>query len=148
MAYWFPSSPWPLYQNEVKYPAFDMGKFLILMQIKLVFTRKVVRFVNGIFRFLNPNIKTLFILNSFLKASSLSLWKSYDFFKPRLELDFFLYQPTFILRVTFILLYLGVVYRIKYTFMTKIFKVAAVKLLLKTSLFRSTYSPRNIGSIW
>ena len=37
-------------------------------------------------------------------------------------------------KLTFILLYLGAVYRIKYTFLTRIFKVAAVKLLLKTSV--------------
>ena len=36
-------------------------------------------------------------------------------------------------KLTFILLYLGAVYGIKYTFLTRIFKVAAVKLLLKTS---------------
>ena len=38
----FPSSPGPLYQNEVKCSAFDMEKCFILMQIKLIFTRKVV----------------------------------------------------------------------------------------------------------
>ena len=38
----FPSSPGPLYQNEVKCSAFDMQMFFILMQTKLVFTRKVV----------------------------------------------------------------------------------------------------------
>ena len=35
-------SPRPLYQNEVKYSAFDMEMIAILMQIKLIFTRKVV----------------------------------------------------------------------------------------------------------
>ena len=38
----FPSSPGPLYQNEVKCSAFDMELFFILMQVKLIFTRKVV----------------------------------------------------------------------------------------------------------
>ena len=37
-----PSPPGPLYQNEAKYSAFDMEMILILMQIKLIFTRKVV----------------------------------------------------------------------------------------------------------
>ena len=32
-------------------------------------------------------------------------------------------------KLTFILLYLGAVYGIKYTFLTRIFKVAAVKLI-------------------
>ena len=32
----------PLYQNEVEYSAFDMEMIFILMQIKLIFTRKVV----------------------------------------------------------------------------------------------------------
>ena len=38
----FPSSPGPLYQNEVKCSAFDMEMFFNLMQVKLIFTRKVV----------------------------------------------------------------------------------------------------------
>ena len=38
----FPSSPGPLYQNEVKCSAFDMEVIFILMQVKLIFTRKVV----------------------------------------------------------------------------------------------------------
>ena len=38
----FPSSPGPLYQNEVKCSAFDMEMIFILMQVKLIFTRKVV----------------------------------------------------------------------------------------------------------
>ena len=38
----FPSSPGPLYQNEVKCSALDMEMFFILMQMKLIFTRKVV----------------------------------------------------------------------------------------------------------
>ena len=38
----FPSSPGPLYQNEVKCSAFDMEMLFILMQINLIFTRKVV----------------------------------------------------------------------------------------------------------
>ena len=38
----FPSSPEPLYQNEVKCSAFDMEMIFILMQIKLIFTRKIV----------------------------------------------------------------------------------------------------------
>ena len=33
--------PGLLYQNEVKWSAFDMDKFFILKQIKLIFTRKV-----------------------------------------------------------------------------------------------------------
>ena len=41
----FPSSPRPLYQNEVKCPAFDMEMIFILMQIKL-FTWKVVHSVS------------------------------------------------------------------------------------------------------
>ena len=32
----------PLYQNEVEYSAFDMEMIFILMQIKIIFTRKVV----------------------------------------------------------------------------------------------------------
>ena len=40
----FPSSRGPPYQSEVKCPAFDMEMiFFILVQIKLIFTRKVVR---------------------------------------------------------------------------------------------------------
>ena len=42
----FPSSPGPLYQNEVKCSAFDMEMFFILMQIKLIFTWKVVHLVS------------------------------------------------------------------------------------------------------
>ena len=38
----FPSSPEPLYQNEVKCSAFDMEMIFIFMQIKLIFSRKVV----------------------------------------------------------------------------------------------------------
>ena len=38
----FPSSPGPLYQNEVKCSAFNMEIIFILTQIKLIFTRKVV----------------------------------------------------------------------------------------------------------
>ena len=38
----FPSSTGPLYQNEVKCSAFDIKMILILMQIKLIFTRKVL----------------------------------------------------------------------------------------------------------
>ena len=40
----FPNSPPPppLYQNDVEYSAFDMEMIFILMQIKLIFTRKVV----------------------------------------------------------------------------------------------------------
>ena len=34
--------PQPLYQNEVEYSAFDMKMIFILMQIKLIFTRKFV----------------------------------------------------------------------------------------------------------
>jgi len=37
-----PSSPGPLYQNEVKCPAFDMEMSFILTQIKLISTGKVV----------------------------------------------------------------------------------------------------------
>ena len=37
-----PSPPGPLYQNEAKYSAFDMEMIFIFMQIKLIFTRKVV----------------------------------------------------------------------------------------------------------
>ena len=36
----FPSFPGPLYQNEVKCPAFDWKWFVILMQIKLYFHKK------------------------------------------------------------------------------------------------------------
>ena len=35
-----PSPPGPLYQNEVEYSAFDMEMIFILMQIKLIFTRR------------------------------------------------------------------------------------------------------------
>ena len=38
----FPSSPGPLYQNEVKCSAFDIEMIFILMQMKLIFTGKVV----------------------------------------------------------------------------------------------------------
>ena len=38
----FPGSPGPLNQSEVKCSAFDMGISFILMQITLLFTRKVV----------------------------------------------------------------------------------------------------------
>ena len=38
----FPSSPGPLYQNEVKCSTYDMEVIFILKQIKLIFTRKVV----------------------------------------------------------------------------------------------------------
>ena len=38
----FPSSPGPLYQNEVKCSAFDMEMLFILMQVKLIFRGKVV----------------------------------------------------------------------------------------------------------
>ena len=38
----FPISPGPLYQNEVKCSAFDMEIILILKQVKLIFTRKVM----------------------------------------------------------------------------------------------------------
>ena len=38
----FPSSPGPLYGNEVKCSAFHMEMIFILMQIKLIFTRTVV----------------------------------------------------------------------------------------------------------
>ena len=37
-----PNPPRPLYQNEVEYSAFDMEMSFILMQIKLIFTRKFV----------------------------------------------------------------------------------------------------------
>ena len=38
----FPSSPRPLYQNEVRCSTFDKEWFFILLQIKLISTRKVV----------------------------------------------------------------------------------------------------------
>ena len=38
----FPSSPGPLYLNEVKCSTFDMEMFFILTQLKLIFTRKVL----------------------------------------------------------------------------------------------------------
>ena len=38
----FPSPPGPLFQNEGRCSAFDMEIIFILMQIKLIFTRKVV----------------------------------------------------------------------------------------------------------
>ena len=38
----FPSPSGPLYQNEVKCSAFDKEMIFILMQIKLIVTRKVV----------------------------------------------------------------------------------------------------------
>ena len=41
-----PSPPGPLDQNEVKCSAFDMEMIFILMQIKLIFTRKVVHLVS------------------------------------------------------------------------------------------------------
>ena len=37
----FPSSPGPLYQNEVRRSTFDMVMIFILMQIKLISTRNV-----------------------------------------------------------------------------------------------------------
>ena len=37
-----PNPPRPLHQNEVEYSAFDMEMSFILMQIKLIFTRKFV----------------------------------------------------------------------------------------------------------
>ena len=43
----FPSFPGPLYQNEVKYSAYDMEMMeIILMQIKFIFLRKVVHFAS------------------------------------------------------------------------------------------------------
>ena len=38
----FSSSPGPLYQNEVKCSAFDREMIFIAMQVKLIFTRKVL----------------------------------------------------------------------------------------------------------
>ena len=38
----FPSSPGPLFQNEGRCSAFDMEIIFNLMQMKLIFTRKVV----------------------------------------------------------------------------------------------------------
>ena len=37
-----PNPPRPLYQNDVEYSAFDMEMIFFLMQIKVIFTRKVV----------------------------------------------------------------------------------------------------------
>ena len=65
----FPSSPGPLYQNEVKCSAFDMETIFILKQIKLIFTRKVAHLAS-------------FWKWGFLElGSGLLIWKEFSYTK-------------------------------------------------------------------
>ena len=65
----FPSSPGPLYQNEVKCSAFDMETIFILKQMKLIFTRKVAHLAS-------------FWKWGFLElGSGLLIWKEFSYTK-------------------------------------------------------------------
>ena len=68
----FPSSPGPLYGNEVKCSAFHMEMIFILMQIKLIFTRTVVH-VASFWKWGFLELKSGLLLFGFFTAINLSL---------------------------------------------------------------------------